>query len=217
MPTVAFFDVDDTLWRGNSGYYTSLRLVRHGILKKRRVLQAVYYKLADLFARQDVHKIYKIAIADMAGMKLTHALEIGTECFEKDMKRRLHAEAVAKVQHHRQRGDRIILLTSGPYMTIHSLQAFLKTDDYYASGPKVVDGTLINDLKMPLSYGEGKLHYAREASQKYGVPLSTCYFYSNDLTDLPLFENVGYPHVVNPKKELRKIAEQKGWPILRFD
>jgi hypothetical protein len=36
------------------------------------------------------------------------------------------------------------------------------------------------------------------------------------MTDLPLLELVGNPHAVNPEKELRTIAEQRGWPILEF-
>src|SRR3989338_9010352 len=64
IASIAFFDVDDTLVAGNTGFYASLRLVRHGILKKRRIPQAVYYRLANLFFPQDVRKIYEIAVAD---------------------------------------------------------------------------------------------------------------------------------------------------------
>jgi hypothetical protein len=27
---------------------------------------------------------------------------------------------------------------------------------------------------------------------------------------------VGHPHAINPERELRVIAEQRGWPILEF-
>jgi hypothetical protein len=36
------------------------------------------------------------------------------------------------------------------------------------------------------------------------------------MTDLPLLELVGHPHAINPERELRGIAEQRGWPILEF-
>jgi hypothetical protein len=31
-----------------------------------------------------------------------------------------------------------------------------------------------------------------------------------------MLEIVGHPHAVNPDKELRKIAAQRGWPVLEF-
>ncbi|MBI2082214.1 MAG: HAD-IB family hydrolase [Deltaproteobacteria bacterium] len=215
--SIAFFDVDETLVDGNSGYYTTLRLVRHGILKKRRLFQAIYYSLANLFSHQDVHKIYRIAIADMAGMTLEHAFEIGRECLEKDIKPRLYSKGIEQIRQHKEAGDVVILLTSGPYMTIQPLSEYLGVDGFHASGPKIENGILINELQLPLCYGEDKLHYAEESCRKYNIPLSACTFYSNDITDLKLLEKVKYPCAVNPHKDLEKIAKERGWPVLRFD
>ena len=36
------------------------------------------------------------------------------------------------------------------------------------------------------------------------------------VTDLPLLEAVGHPHVVNPDRGLRKVAKLRGWPELAF-
>ena len=35
-------------------------------------------------------------------------------------------------------------------------------------------------------------------------------------TDVPMLEAVGRPHAVNPDRDLREIAEERGWPILAF-
>ncbi len=32
-----------------------------------------------------------------------------------------------------------------------------------------------------------------------------------------MLEAVGHPHAVNPDKDLRRIARDRGWPILVFD
>ncbi|MGI8888281.1 MAG: HAD family hydrolase, partial [Nocardioidaceae bacterium] len=42
------------------------------------------------------------------------------------------------------------------------------------------------------------------------------YAYSDSITDLPMLENVGHQHAVNPDKGLRKIAAARGWSILDF-
>ncbi|HYA52228.1 MAG TPA: HAD-IB family hydrolase, partial [Streptosporangiaceae bacterium] len=43
-----------------------------------------------------------------------------------------------------------------------------------------------------------------------------CYAYSDSVTDLPMLEIVGHPRAVNPDRALRRIAQQRGWPVLTF-
>jgi phosphoserine phosphatase len=40
--------------------------------------------------------------------------------------------------------------------------------------------------------------------------------YSDSHTDLPFLEAVGHPVAVNPDRKLRRIASQRGWPVLEF-
>ena len=49
-----------------------------------------------------------------------------------------------------------------------------------------------------------------------GYRLPDCYAYSDSVTDLPLLQTVGHPHAVNPDRALRRIARQRGWPVLNF-
>ncbi|MEO6971929.1 MAG: hypothetical protein ABI135_00685 [Rhodoferax sp.] len=37
------------------------------------------------------------------------------------------------------------------------------------------------------------------------------------MTDVFMLEEVGHPYAVNPDKDLRRIARDRGWPILVFD
>ena len=206
---IAFFDVDHTLIDGNSGYYTSLRLVKHGILKKRRILQAVYYSAAAIFFRQDVKKIYQIAINDMAGSTI-HRI------FENDIKKRFLGGAVDRLKAHQKKGDHVVLLTSGPYMTIRHIQDFLGVDEAYAMGPEIQGGVLTDRLRLPICHAEGKVIFAEQASKKHNIPLSECTFYSDHISDLPLLKKVGNPVVVNPGWKLNREACSRGWPIYRF-
>lgn len=213
---IAFFDVDYTLVNGSTGYYTSLKLVKYGILKQRRFIQAAYYAIAYLLFSVDVKKIYETAISDLAGTSLDMVLKIGKECFYEDILPRMYPEGLAKVRQHQANGDIVVLLTAAPYMLIQTLQEFLKVDDAHSMGPEIVGGILTNRLKIPVCHGPGKVHYALQASKKYGIPLSQCYFYTDEHTDLPLLEKVGFPRPVNPNRKLREAALIRGWPIEDF-
>ena len=48
------------------------------------------------------------------------------------------------------------------------------------------------------------------------VGLAACTAYSDSHTDLPFLEAVGHPVAVNPDRELRRIAADRGWPVLEF-
>lgn len=215
-----FFDVDKTLVKGYSGFYTTLALIQHGVLKKRRIPMALFYRLIGPLHRGDpalLRKMYEIAIRDMAGMSLEEILKIGRVCFERWIRPRIYREAVDVIEFHRKQGDPVYLITSGPYMTIRILAEFLGVDGEYSAGPVIDDsGVLTSRLDLPVFYREGKVAAAEEAARKHAVALRDCHFYSDSIDDLFLLEKVGHPHLVNPDKKLKKIGRDRDWPILRF-
>src|SRR5919106_1545789 len=48
------------------------------------------------------------------------------------------------------------------------------------------------------------------------IDLSGSFAYTDSITDQPMLEEVGNPVAVNPDRELRRIAEQRGWRIRDF-
>ena len=66
------------------------------------------------------------------------------------------------------------------------------------------------------AYGQAKADHVRERAAERGYRLADCFAYSDSVTDLPLLELVGHPHVVNPDRALRRVARRRGWPELAF-
>jgi hypothetical protein len=56
----------------------------------------------------------------------------------------------------------------------------------------------------------------RALAEREGLDLDECSAYSDSLNDLPLLDMVAYPHAVNPDRQLRRIAAQRGWPVHDF-
>jgi phosphoserine phosphatase len=57
----------------------------------------------------------------------------------------------------------------------------------------------------------------RELAATEGIDLAASYAYSDSGSDLPMLRTVGHPVVVNPDAELRRVARQEGWEIMRFE
>ena len=78
------------------------------------------------------------------------------------------------------------------------------------------DGRLTGKVVPPVCFGPGKIVWAERFAAEYGVDLSSSYFYTDSISDLPLLERVRYPVAVNPDPRLRRLARKRGWPVERF-
>jgi hypothetical protein len=50
-----------------------------------------------------------------------------------------------------------------------------------------------------------------------GIDLAESFAYSDSITDLPMLEAVGHPVAVNPDRDLRRVAAERGWEIREFE
>ena len=214
---LALFDVDRTVMAGYSGYFATLRLIRAGLVKKRRLAEAIFYKLITPLYKVDARRLYREILSDMAGCPIESALAIGQLCFIEDLRPRLFTGAIARIRQHQADGHPTYFITAGPYMVIKVLGDFLGVHSDYAPRPQILDGRIQADVIEPLAYLDGKLAIARQIVEREGVGLEDCFFYSDNIDDRLLLEAVGHAHAVNPDRHLRRLAREKGWPILRFD
>ena len=56
----------------------------------------------------------------------------------------------------------------------------------------------------------------RELAAREEVDLAASTAYSDSAADLPFLEVVGRPVAVNPDRRLRRVARERGWPVLEF-
>jgi phosphoserine phosphatase len=80
----------------------------------------------------------------------------------------------------------------------------------------VEDGKYTGEIAF-YAYGENKAAAIRELSAAHGYDLAESYAYSDSVTDLPMLEVVGHATAVNPDRALRRVAVERGWPVLHFD
>ena len=89
-------------------------------------------------------------------------------------------------------------------------------EDVLATRFEVHNGRFTGRMLEPMLYGAGKLSAAAAYARHHGLNLAASFFYTDSISDLPLLENVGHPVAVNPDRSLRRLAETKGWSIVRF-
>ena len=211
---LALFDMDGTLIDGNTtADYVKSRWQR-GLLRTRDALQAFV-----------VYGRYRLGAVDMVTLLHEAALEVKgqpeqeliDECriiYEERVRPRICPQMRQKVAEHRQRGDKLAIVTaSTPYIARH-LAAELQIDTLLATELEVVDGVFTGRLAGDPCFGRFKIDAVQRLLEAADFALSEAYFYSDSDSDAPLLLRVGKPVVVRPDPRLRWRAWRQGWPVL---
>lgn len=216
LNTAAFFDLDRTLITVNSGALWVRREYQRGRISHRQMAEAVLvlvgYRLSLLDVEATLRKAIKIyrGVSEELIDRRTH------RWYHEEVADKVSAEALAALEHHRQAGHLLVLLTSSsPYVAAAATE-HMKLDGWISSHYEIKDGLLTGEPVVPLSYGAGKVPNAEAFALAHDIDLDRSYFYTDSYSDLPMLLRVGEPRVVNPNLRLSLYARLHGWPRLRW-
>src|SRR5215212_3651356 len=200
----AFFDLDRTLIRRSSALALAGSFRRRGLIGRRALARAGVSQL--LFttrgANHDtVQRATENGLAVLRGLTPTTMRELVSDAMEPTLRPLVYREALELAAAHRERGEPIAeeLGLDGAVGTLCEV-----VDERYTGRP------------LRSCYGRTKAAAVRQLAARMGIDLSASTAYSDGHTDLPFLEAVGRPVAVNPDRELRRVATERGWPVLRF-
>ena len=126
-----------------------------------------------------------------------------------------YKEAVELIAKHKQEGRPVYIVSAAPEEIVEPLARYLGAEEAIASQAAVSAGRYTGQL-LNYTYGPQKAATIRLIAARDNLDLTESWAYSDSATDLPMLEAVGHPVVVNPDRALRRIAQMRGWPVLRF-
>lgn len=211
---IAFFDLDLTLLRANSGALWIRKELREGAITRwqaaRASLWIVRYHLG--FGRMEDALL--VAIASLAGKDEALMRQRTWEFWDEEVQGLLRPRGAEAIAAHRAAGDRVVLLTSSSNFLSEKASEALGLDDVLCNRFEVdADGRFTGRPLGPLCYGDGKLTHARAYAEARGVDLRDCAFYTDSAADLPVLQAVGRPVGINPDPRLRREIRRRGWEI----
>ena len=125
--------------------------------------------------------------------------------------------ALALVDEHRRRGDRLVMVTAtNEFVTRPIAQAFGMEVLLAVELERDADGLFTGEIQGVPTLREGKVTRVAQWLASQGLTLADVHatFYSDSMNDLPLLEKVQTPVVTNGSPALRQIAVERGWRIL---
>ena len=215
MKIAAFFDVDGTLLARNSAPLYMSHLRRTGQARRRDLALTLYYFVRY---RLGVLDLQAALDASMTFVRGRSELEMERDCsdwYARVVRPLVYPTMAALVNEHRAAGHVPALLTSATRYLAEPLAADLGIEHCLVTRLVVADGVFTGEVERPVCYGSGKMRWVERFAAGHAIDLGGSYFYTDSITDLPVLEQVGHPRVVHPDPRLRRVAQQRGWPLLR--
>lgn len=210
---VALFDLDRTLLDINSGRSWAVTQWREGRIGVRDLLWAGWWLVRYELGHEDgLDQAMEAAARSVVGEREASLDARVRRWFDAEIRHHLRPGARAALDRHRERGDRLVLATSGSIYAARAAVAAFGLDEPVATTLEVVDGRFTGRLTI-LAMGEGKTRAVREWADRAGHDLSEATFYTDSTSDRTLLEAVGHPRVVAPDRSLARLAAARGWPV----
>jgi HAD superfamily hydrolase (TIGR01490 family) len=218
MKAAAFFDLDRTLIRRSSALALAGPFQERGLIGRKQLAKAAAWQA--LFAArgagvETVRKAAEDGLMLLKDLQVEEMRALVGEAMETALKPLVYREPLDLVAKHRERGEPVYVVSATLQEIIEPLAEELGFDGAVGSLCEVVDGRYTG-RSLRACHGPGKADAVRELAVAEGIDLSRSTAYSDSHTDLPFLEAVGRPVAVNPDRELRRIARERGWPMLTF-
>jgi HAD superfamily hydrolase (TIGR01490 family) len=216
----AFFDLDKTLMQGSSAFQFAQAVREAGLMTRRQLVADAVANLrfrfhgatdADSMALRD-----RIA-ASLQGIRVKDLERLGVRVLTRILPK-LYPRMLTIAYEHQDAGRPVYIITAAAQGLADVLATVLSFDGAVGSNlSEIKNGVYTGRATGAFLYREAKAEAVAALAAEHGFDLEASYAYSDSASDLPMLSIVGHPVVVNPDAELRRMAREHGWEILRLD
>jgi HAD superfamily hydrolase (TIGR01490 family) len=214
----AFFDLDRTILRRSSTLALAGSFREYGVIGRGDLAKAAFWQLlfvARGASAEAVRKAAEDGLMLLRGFTPDEMRELVAGALESVLRPLVYREPLDLVHLHRGRGEPVFIVSAALQEVVEAIAADLGFDGALGTICEVADGASSGQSIRSL-HGEAKARAVRELAEARGYDLAVSTAYSDSHTDLPFLEAVGNPIAVNPDRKLRRVAAERGWPVLEF-
>lgn len=206
----AFFDLDSTVLRIDTGRSWVKFQVARGAMGRRDLAQSVYWSLLYKAAVLDIETLATRLVAGVAGQAEADMLEACAIWQAAHVLPEIAGPARAAIARHLAAGDVVALLTGATQYAAEPVAAHLGVPHVLSTRLEVADGRFTGRLAVR-GFAEHKVALAEHFADAQGVDLGRSTFYTDSFHDVAMLERVGTPVAVNADPRLARHARARGW------
>ena len=214
----AFFDLDKTIIATSTAAAFTRPLYDGGIVSKSDVLKNAATQIQYLLGGADAESTERMRrqLSELAsGWDVARVREIVNGAVAEHVDPFVYQEAVNLIAEHHELGHDVVIISASATEMVEPIAKLLGADHFVATVLTIRDGKYTGDIEF-YAYGEFKAEAIQKMAQEFDYDLGESYAYSDSITDVPMLEAVGHGTVVNPDRNLRQLATERGWDMLRF-
>jgi putative phosphoserine phosphatase/1-acylglycerol-3-phosphate O-acyltransferase len=211
MSYLAFFDLDRTILKVNSGKILFWRAFRAGLISRRKYYSAFILSVLNKLNLIDSARIINVFPAWLTGIPIEEFKAICELVVEEHLISDIRPEIRDEIDRHKRNGAKLVMLSATVDLICNPVAEHLQLDDVLCTRLDVSDGIINGETIGKICFREEKFVQLVEYIDGDTVKLDDIYYYGDSLDDLPVLKKVGYPVVVSPGKKLKKIAEENQW------
>ncbi|MGH9630631.1 MAG: HAD family hydrolase [Bryobacteraceae bacterium] len=218
-PRLAFYDLDGTLVSSNivTQYAFLARQLpsrAKAAMRYTKVLASVPLLVGlDFCSRRLFNEFF---FREYKGMQQEWLRERSDALFEKLIRPTIYAGSPGLVAADRREGYKTVLVTGTLDFVLHPVVRFFGFDHVICNSLIYENGCATGCVAEPLIAGKAKVAAMMALMREHGADPSQAKAYSDSFSDLPMLEAVSHPAAVNPDRRLRRLARERGWPVLNL-
>ena len=208
-PKLAVFDCDGTLWAGDAGEGFFSWELEQGVLADEIVAWAKP-RYANYRQGRVTEEIMCGEMVTMhRGLSQAEVQRLASRYFDQYFVSQIFPEMCRLVSELRKAGCEVWAVSSTNEWVIRAAMRHLEIPEekVIAAAARIVDGRVTNSL-LRVPSGEGKPRAIREVIGR--LPDAA---FGNSIWDAAMLGMVRHPFVINPTLELKKVADQRKWPV----
>jgi HAD superfamily hydrolase (TIGR01490 family) len=214
---IVFFDLDQTITKSISGKELAKGAFRKGLLTKWDLFKAVLLSLLFRFNLRGQLEIIDDMVSWVKGIPEKTIIDLCNEVFHEVLLPSVYPEARSEIVFHRSGNAKVVILSSALTPICREMAKNLKMDDILCSDLEVKNGFMTGHPVGHLCFGGEKAVRLNEYCRINNFSPAEAWCYGDSASDLSALEAVGHPVCVNPDRNLKRTAIQRGWKILNWN
>ena len=212
----AFFGLD-TLIPGSSLYLLAQGLQRRHFYGRAELLGFAWQRLvfrAGPASGPQMRTSQDAALSFVAGKHRPELRALAREIADERIVPQVYPDLAELIEAHRAAGALTFVTTAAPAELAEIVaQGLGMTGGLGTTAEVDAEERYSGRLTGTVLQGAAKAGAVEAHAARAGIDLSASVAYSDSINDLPLLELVGQAEVVNPDRQLRRVAQRRGWRV----